>query len=141
MISEPVNRPQEVHGYASRLPHASTLQHHPGFYPLRHNREDLVNMPRNFFLFFQSRSGTCAWLSLLYFRLFEYTVHRSRREVIGQMSGDGNPAGLFGMFILTMTPFGCYEIPSIVFDYFYHFPNFQDDTSKSFLSPLDVFTH
>jgi hypothetical protein len=67
--------------------------------------------------------------------LFEYTVHRTGCEIISRVSGDGNATGLFWMLKLAMTSFGCDEIPSIGLNYFYHFPNFQDDTSNSVLSP------
>jgi hypothetical protein len=45
--------------------------------------------------------------------------------------GKGDPAGLYRMFILAMTPFCCYEIPSIGFNALNNVPDFQEDTSNT----------
>ena len=45
-------------------------------------------------------------------------VPEGRRKLIRRVPGDGDPAGFYRMCILAMTPFCCYEVPSIGFDIF-----------------------
>jgi hypothetical protein len=73
--------------------------------------------------------------------LLEYTGHRTGCEIIGQVPGNGDPAGFFRMFILAMTSFCCYKVPSISFDYLNNFPDFQDDRLQYLVSVLGVFPH
>ena len=74
-------------------------------------------------------------VSLLELGLFVYTIHRTGCEIIGEVSGNGNPAALFRMLILTMTSFCRYQVPSISFDYLNNFPDFQEDTSGTCICP------
>ena len=63
--------------------------------------------------------------------LLEYTVHRTRSEIIGQVSGDRDPAGFFRMLVLAMTSFCCNTVPSVSFDQLNDFPDLQDDASST----------
>lgn len=79
-------------------------------------------------------------VSFLQMCLLEYAVHCSGREIVSQVSGDGNPSGFIRMFVLAMASFCCYKVPSIGFDHLDNFPDFQDGASST-LYWYKVFLH
>jgi len=55
---------------------------------------------------------------LLYFklRLLENTIESAGSKFITRLSGYGNPAGLYRMFVLAVAPTGGNQIPAVSFD-------------------------